>query len=47
VNFFLASVTKQKEGDALAKAVTKKAEGDAVIWLAYPERTPKYDKTPR
>ena len=39
LNFSLAFVTKQKEVDALAKAITKKAEGDAVIWFAYPKGT--------
>ena len=38
-------MTKQKEVDALAKAITTRAEGDAVIWFAYPKGTSKNYKS--
>ncbi|MGH2522243.1 MAG: hypothetical protein ACRDH2_07040 [Anaerolineales bacterium] len=41
IAFSLAFVTKQKEVDALAKAVARKAQGDAVVWFAYPKGTSK------
>ncbi len=41
VTFVLAFVTKQKEVDALAKAIAKKATGDAIVWFAYPKGTSK------
>jgi hypothetical protein len=41
VAFSLAFVTKQKEVDALAKAVARKAAGDAVVWFVYPKGTSK------
>ncbi len=41
IAFSLAFVTKQKEVDALAKAVARKAAGDAVVWFAYPKGTSK------
>jgi len=39
--FSLAFVTKQKEVDALAKAISKRAKGDAVVWFAYPKGSSK------
>jgi hypothetical protein len=39
--FSLAFVTKQKEVDALAKAISKWAKGDAVVWFAYPKGSSK------
>jgi hypothetical protein len=39
--FFLAFVTKQKEIDALGKAIAKSAKGDAVVWFAYPKKSSK------
>jgi hypothetical protein len=39
--FSLAFVTKQKELDAIAKAVAKKASGDAIVWFAYPKGSSK------
>jgi len=41
IEFSLAFVTKQKDVDALAKAIAKKAKGDAVVWFAYPKGTSK------
>ena len=41
ISFSLAFVTKQKEVDALARAVTAKAKGDALVWFAYPKGTSK------
>ena len=41
VDFSLSFVTKQKEVDALAKAVARKAAGDAIVWLAYPKKSSK------
>jgi hypothetical protein len=37
IEFSLAFVTKQKEVDALGKAIAQKVKGDAVVWLAYPK----------
>lgn len=41
IAFVLGFVTKQKEVDALAKAIAKKAKGDAVVWFAYPKGSSK------
>ena len=41
IAFSLAFVTKQKEVDAIAKAIARKTKGDAVIWFAYPKGTSK------
>lgn len=41
IAFALAFVTRQKEVDALAKAVAKKAKGDAIVWFAYPKGASK------
>ena len=41
IEFALAFVTRQKEVDALAKAIEAKAKGDAVVWLAYPKGSSK------
>jgi hypothetical protein len=41
VTFVLAFVTKQKDIDAISKAIAKKAKGDAVVWFAYPKGTSK------
>jgi hypothetical protein len=41
LTFSLAFVTKQKELDALSRAVAKKVKGDAVVWIAYPKRSSK------
>lgn len=41
IAFSLAFVTKQKEVDALAKAIAKKAKGDPIVWFAYPKGTSK------
>jgi hypothetical protein len=41
LEFSLAFVTKQREVDALGKAIAKRAKGDAVIWFAYPKGTSK------
>lgn len=41
IEFSLDFVTKQKDVDALAKAIAKKAKGDAVVWFAYPKGTSK------
>lgn len=43
--FALAFVTKQKEVDALGKAIAKKAQGDAVVWFAYPKGSSKKYKS--
>ena len=45
IEFSLAFVTKQKEVDALAKAIAKKTQGDAVVWFAYPKGTSKKYKS--
>jgi hypothetical protein len=45
VEFSLAFVTKQKEDDALGKAIAKKAQGDAVVWFAYPKGSSKKYKS--
>jgi hypothetical protein len=39
LEFSLAFVTKQREVDALGKAIARSAKGDAVIWFAYPKGT--------
>src|ERR1700732_2712245 len=41
IPFSLAFVTKQREVDAIAKAIARKANGDAVVWFAYPKGTSK------
>ena len=41
VDFSLSFVTKQKEVDALAKAIGRKAAGDAIVWIAYPKKSSK------
>ena len=41
IAFSLAFVTKQKEVDAIAKAVGKKTAGDAIVWFAYPKKSSK------
>jgi aminopeptidase C len=45
IEFSLAFVTKQKDVDALAKAIAKKAKGDATVWFAYPKGTSKKYKS--
>jgi hypothetical protein len=45
IEFSLAFVTKQREVDALGKAIARKAKGDAVVWFAYPKRTSKKYKS--
>jgi hypothetical protein len=45
VEFSLAFVTRQKEVDALGKAIGKRAQGDAVVWLAYPKSSSKKYKS--
>ena len=45
VEFSLAFVTKQKEVDALGKAIAKKAQGDAVVWFAYAKGSSKKYKS--
>jgi hypothetical protein len=45
IGFSLAFVTKQKEVDAIGKAIAKKANGDAVVWFAYPKGSSKKYKT--
>jgi hypothetical protein len=41
IEFLFAFVTKQREVDALGKAIAKKATGDVVVWFAYPKVTSK------
>lgn len=41
VAFALAFVTRQKELNAIGRALVRKAEGDAVVWFAYPKGTSK------
>ncbi len=41
VAFSLTFATKQKEVDALAKAVGRTADGDAIVWIAYPKKSSK------
>lgn len=41
IEFALAFVTKQKQGDAFAQSLAKKAHGDAGLWFAYPKGTSK------
>ena len=41
ISFSLAFVTKQKEVEAIAKAVAKKIDGDAIVWFAYPKKSSK------
>ena len=45
IEFSLAFVTKQREVDALGKAIARKAQGDAVVWFAYPKGTSKKYKS--
>jgi len=45
IEFALAFVTKQKEVDALGKAIASKAAGDAVVWFAYPKGSSKKYKS--
>jgi hypothetical protein len=45
IEFSLTFVTKQREVDALGKAIAKKARGDAVVWFAYPKGTSKKYKS--
>ena len=45
IAFTLAFVTKQKEVDALGKAIASKAQGDAVVWFAYPKGSSKKYKS--
>ena len=41
IDFSIAFVTKQKEVDALGKAIAKRAKSDAVVWFAYPKGSSK------
>lgn len=45
IEFSLAFVARQKEVDALAKAIAQKAQGDAVVWFAYPKGSSKKYKS--
>jgi len=45
IEFALAFVTKQKEVDALGKAIASKAAGDAAVWFAYPKGSSKKYKS--
>jgi hypothetical protein len=45
IEFALVFVTKQKEVDALGKAIARKAPGDAVVWFAYPKGSSKKYKS--
>jgi hypothetical protein len=41
IAFSLAFVTRQKEVDAITRAIARKATGDAIVWFAYPKGTSK------